>query len=600
MTAEERKIRVEPLGTFQRTHYCGEVKTGDIGKSVRLCGWVDGIRDLGALLFVRLRDREGLIQAVFKKDTNEALRLQAESLHPEYIVGISGIVVRRSEDNINLQLGTGEIEVVADELLLLNVAETTPFEIIDEVKASEDLRLKYRYLDLRRARIQRNFRLRHRMSLEVRNYMDQQGFLEVETPYLTKSTPEGARDFLVPSRVQEGSFYALPQSPQIFKQILMIAGFDRYFQIVRCFRDEDLRADRQPEFTQIDVEMSFPQYDVLFGVMEGMMERLFRLSGISIPLPFPRFAYDQVMERFGSDKPDMRFGLELCELGPAFSHCSFEAFRRIVENKGRIKGMRIPGGAHYSRNQIDQWTALVRELGASGLAWIRALDGEMKSSLDKVLRPEETKAVMDAADGGPNDLLLIVADPKSSRVFDSLSALRISIGRKEQLIDESRYSFLWVQDFPMFEYHEEDKRFYACHHPFTSPKDEDLPYLSTDPSRVKAKAYDLVLNGTEVGGGSIRIHDLQIQREVFRTLGLSEEETVEKFGFFLEALRYGAPPHGGIALGLDRLVMLLAGEKSIRDVIAFPKTARGSCLMSDSPSPVRNEQLKELHIQLIK
>ncbi len=595
---EESKLKVVPLGSFQRTRYCGQVNAEDIGKSIRLCGWVDSVRDLGALLFVRLRDREGVIQVVFKSDTDEDLRRRAEGLRSEFVIGISGVVAARTAENVNSQMATGEIEVLAEELLLLNTAETPPFEIGDDTTASEDLRLKYRYLDLRRPVVLKNFRLRHQLSLEVRDYMDQQGFFEIETPFLTKSTPEGARDFLVPSRVHEGCFYALPQSPQIFKQILMISGFDRYFQIVRCFRDEDLRADRQPEFTQIDIEISFPHYDVLFGIIEGMMKRLFRLSGIEVPTPFLRLPYDEVMERFGSDKPDMRFALELCELGAAFQQTSFEAFRRVLDHNGRIKGLRIPGGAQYSRNQIDHWTELVRQNGASGLAWIRSTEGGLRSSLDKVLRPGEAEAVFQAAGGTKDDLLLMVADAKAQKVFDCLNALRLAVGRKEKHAESGRYAFLWVVDFPMFEYHEEDRRFYACHHPFTSPKDEDVAYLTTDPGRVKAKAYDLVLNGTELGGGSIRIHDMQIQKEVFRSLGLTDQETAEKFGFFLEALRYGTPPHGGIALGLDRLVMLLSGEKSIRDVIAFPKTARGTCLMSDSPSAVRDEQLKELHIRL--
>lgn len=591
-------MELTPLGSFKRTHYCGLLNESLAGQNVALCGWVDRIRDLGGLLFVEIRDREGTAQVVFKSDLNEALRQRAETLRPEYVVAISGIVTARSEDTINPNQPTGKVEVLAKELLLLNFSETPPFSITDQTRASEDLRLKYRYLDLRRPKMYKNFRLRHRMTCEIRNYMDSQGFLEIETPFLNKSTPEGARDYLVPSRVQPGQFYALPQSPQIFKQILMIAGMDRYFQIVRCFRDEDLRADRQPEFTQVDIEMSFPQRDELFSIIEGLMARVFRLVDIQLIVPFPRMNYQEAMTRYGSDKPDTRFELELCDLGSCFRRFSFEAFNRILDSGGAVMGLRIPGGDRYARNQIDNWSDQAKAMGATGIAWLRKSPAGLKTSLAKVLSAAETEALSHDSSLSSGDLLLLCAHNKTSVAANVLGMLRLSIGREEGLINETSHGFLWVTDFPMFEFHEEDGRFYACHHPFTSPFDEDIQYLESDQGRIRAKAYDLVLNGVEVGGGSIRTHDPDLQQRVFKALGIGEEEAKQNFGFFLEALKYGAPPHGGIALGLDRMAMLLTGEKSIRDVIAFPKTARATCLMSDSPTPVKPEQLRELKIRL--
>jgi aspartyl-tRNA synthetase len=596
--ANETKMVLNPLGSFQRTHYCGALNETLAGQRVSLCGWVDRIRDLGSLLFIEIRDREGTAQVVFKSDLDEELRLRAEALRPEYVVAVTGIVAVRSAETVNPNLPTGKVELLAEVLLVLNQSETPPFAITDQAKASEDLRLKYRYLDLRRPKMHANFRLRHRMTCEIRNYMDSKGFLEIETPFLNKSTPEGARDYLVPSRVQPGQFYALPQSPQIFKQILMIAGMDRYFQIVRCFRDEDLRADRQPEFTQVDIEMSFLQREELFSIIEGLMQRVFRLVDVTLTAPFSRMSYHEAMSRYGSDKPDTRFGLELCDLSESFAGFSFEAFKKILSEGGVVKGLRIPGGDRYARNQLDNWSEQAKSLGAAGLAWIRRSTGGIKSSLGKVLTAPEIEKLIQAAGMAEGDLLLLCAHARMPIAADVLGTLRLAIGREEGLVDETGHKFLWVTDFPMFEFHEEDGRYYACHHPFTSPFDEDVQYLESDQGRIRAKAYDLVLNGVEVAGGSIRTHDPELQRRVFQALGIGEEEARQNFGFFLEALKYGAPPHGGIALGLDRMVMLLTGEKSIRDVIAFPKTARGTCLMSDSPTPVKAEQLRELKIRL--
>lgn len=595
----EKQFALDELGDFSRTHDCGELRQSSTGQKVSIAGWVGTVRDLGSLLFIDVRDRGGTTQVVFKSDRNEELRKRAERLRTEYVVGIIGEVVERSQETVNLNIPTGRIEILAEELYVYNVAETPPFTISDETRASEDLRLKYRYLDLRRPKVQQNFKLRHRVACEIRNYLDTQDFLEIETPYLNKSTPEGARDYLVPSRVQPGYFYALPQSPQIFKQILMIAGMDRYFQIVRCFRDEDLRADRQPEFTQVDIEMSFLQPERLFLLIEEMMARVLQSVGKSpADIPFPRLTYEEAMNRYGSDKPDLRFGLELCDLSDSFDQTDFRAFKEIHARGGGIKGLCIPKGARYSRNQLDNWTSQVRSQGASGMAWIKLAKEGIQSSLRKVLTADELKHVCAGAEAQKGDLLLIVAHANSRIAADSLGALRLQVGKQENLVDESSFCFTWITDFPMFEFHQEDGRYYACHHPFTSPYDEDCQWLETHPDRVRAKAYDLVLNGTELGGGSIRIHTIQLQERIFQVLGISPADAQENFGFFLGALRYGAPPHGGIALGLDRLIMLLAGESSIRDVIAFPKTARATCLMSDSPSAVKAEQLRELRIKL--
>ena len=589
---------LDNLGDLKRTHYCGDLAITHVGQTVTLMGWVHRRRDFGPLIFIDLRDREGLVQVVFDEEKNAVAHQRARELRGEYVAAIMGKVAPRDQDKINPNMKTGQVEVVAEQVHILNTAKTPPFEI-EGAKANEDIRLKYRYLDLRRLKMQDNIRFRHRAAIAVRRYMDQQGFYEIETPMLIKSTPEGARDYIVPSRVSPGQFYALPQSPQIFKQLLMVAGYDKYFQLVRCFRDEDLRADRQPEFTQIDIEMSFVRPDSVFEVMEPLMAELAALAGVTVPVPFPRLTYGESMRRYGTDKPDTRYAMELVDLSDNLDGTEFSPYKSALESGGQIKAITVKGGAKYSRKVLDELTEIAKRYGAAGMAWIKiAESGEITSSLAKALGDAKVSEVAGAAGAGAGDAALIIAG-KSLVVAASLNALRSAAAEREGLVDQSKFNFLWVTEFPMFEYHEEDARFYPMHHPFTSPADEDLDKLESDRASVRAKAYDLVLNGVELGSGSIRIHNRELQRRIFHAIGLTDEEARQKFGFLLDALEYGTPPHGGIAFGFDRLVMLLARENSIREVIAFPKTASAADLMTESPSPVSQDQLRELHLSIV-
>ena len=587
----------EQLGELARTHTCGALRATDVGADVVLLGWVHRVRDLGGVLFVDVRDRGGVTQVVFDKD-DEALMNKAKRLRSEYVVGVSGRVRRRSPETVNAKLATGEVEVVVRQLSLLNEAKTPPFPIADESPVSEDVRLKYRYLDLRRPRLQSNIILRHRVTSAVRQYFDRNGFIEVETPILGKSTPEGARDYLVPSRVHPGEFYALPQSPQLFKQILMISGLDRYVQICKCFRDEDLRADRQPEFTQVDVEMSFAQPPMVFGIIEPLMREIFRTIGKEIETPFPRMPYSEAMAKYGSDKPDLRAGMEIQDIREQFRESSFRVFKEIVANGGTVRGFVIKNAGAYSRTQVDGIVEQAKQLGATGLIWARrADDGTITSSIMKALGEEGVSGMLDAAATGKGEILLVAAgEPDATSRL--LGQLRLNIAKKAGLLNPDEYAFTWVVDFPLLEWDPEEKRYVAMHHPFTSPLDEDMSKLESDPGKARAKAYDLVLNGSEIGGGSIRIHDATMQSRIFTLLNISEEDARARFGFFLEALEYGTPPHGGIALGLDRIVAILSGESSIREVMAFPKTAAAVDLMTDAPSPVDKKQLKELHLKI--
>jgi aspartyl-tRNA synthetase len=588
----------EQLGELTRTHTCGALRPADVGASVVLLGWVHRVRDLGGLLFIDVRDREGVAQVVFDSD-DAAQMAKAKRLRSEFVIGVQGTVRRRSADTINAKLETGEVEVVVKQLTILNEAKTPPFPIADETPVSEDVRLKYRYLDLRRPRLANNMILRHKVAAAARKYFDANGFLEVETPILTKSTPEGARDYLVPSRVHPGEFFALPQSPQLFKQILMIAGIDRYVQICKCFRDEDLRADRQPEFTQIDVEMSFARPETIFGIIEPLMRDIFRLIGRDITIPFPRMSYADAMAKYGSDKPDLRPGLEIQDLAELFRESKFRVFKEIVAKGGTVRGFVIPKASHYSRSEVDGIVDMAKQqLGATGLVWARRGDeGAITSSVMKALGEDEVTRLLDATSTGKGSLIFIAAgDPDSTSKL--LGQLRLILAKKDGLLKPDEFVFTWVVDFPLLEWDAEAKRYNSMHHPFTSPHDEDMDKLVTDPGHVRAKAYDLVLNGSEIGGGSIRIHDSGMQSRIFSLLDISDEEAKLRFGFFLEALEYGTPPHGGIALGLDRITAILANESSIREVIAFPKTATAADLMSSAPSPVDPKQLRELHIQI--
>jgi aspartyl-tRNA synthetase len=589
---------LDHLGQTKRTHHCGELRLANVGETVTLLGWVNARRDHGPLIFVHLRDREGITQVVFDESKFPEAHDKAEVVRSEYVLAVTGKCVARDAATVNKNMATGEIEIVAESVKILNDSQVLPFQI-ERCEAGEDLRLKYRYLDLRRPEMQQNFRLRHRLALVTRTYLDSQGFYEIETPILTKSTPEGARDYLVPSRTFPGKFFALPQSPQLFKQLLMIAGYERYFQIARCFRDEDLRADRQPEFTQVDIEMSFVQPDDVFNVIEPLICEYFKVAGFPEPSrPFLRMPYQEAMERYGSDKPDLRFGLEFIDLTANFEGSPFTVFADAVSKGGQVKAIVVPGGARYSRKQFDELVERAKRYGAGGMAYIQVAEGEHKSALTKSLGAEGINALVQAAKANVGDAILMVGGTRDV-VAASLGALRLEVARRENLINRSENKLLWVTDFPMFEYHEDDKRWYALHHPFTSPIDEDIDKLEGDLGTVRAKAYDLVFNGTELGGGSIRIHRADIQAKVFRALGLSEAEAREKFGFFLDALSYGTPPHGGIALGLDRTVMLLAGAGSLREVIAFPKVSSAADLMTDSPGEVSKQQLDELKIRTL-
>jgi aspartyl-tRNA synthetase len=583
----------EPLGELTRTHTCGALRANDVGADAVLLGWVHRIRDLGGVTFIDLRDRAGVSQVVVRE--NDALMATAKRLRSEFVIGVTGSVQRRSEDTVNPKLATGDVEVFAREIRVLNEAKTPPFQIAEDSPVSEDVRLRYRYLDLRRSRLQHNIGLRHRVAMTVRRHLDANGFWEIETPILAKSTPEGARDFLVPSRVHPGEFYALPQSPQIFKQILMIAGTDRYFQIVRCFRDEDQRADRQLEFTQVDIEVSFARPETIYALIEPLMQEVFKEIGQSIALPMRRLPYAEAIARYGSDKPDLRCGLAIEDLSNVFRDSEFRVFSKIVAEGGSVRGFAVPGGNKYTRNQLDGLVDQAKEMGFTGLIWVRP--GEPPLSSVKALGPAVLGAALDAVHATRDDLLLLAAGPADA-TSKLLGQLRLELAKKENLLRAGTYEFLWVTDFPLLEYHEDDGRWYSMHHPFTAPMDEDADKLENDPGSVRAKAYDLVLNGSEVGGGSVRIHDPALQARVFARLGIEDEEARNRFGFFLDALEYGTPPHGGIALGLDRLVAILCGEASIREVIAFPKTANAVDLMAGSPSTVDQRQLDELHLKI--
>ena len=591
----------ESMLGLKRSHRCAEVVDAKIGDPVCVMGWVAKNRVKGGIIFLDLRDRSGIVQIIFEEETcGKEVFEKAAKIRAEFCIAVSGVLENRKGAE-NEDLATGKLEIIAKELRILSEAETPPFPIEEDSKTKEELRLKYRYLDLRRPDLQRNIMLRSKIVTFTREYLAKEGFLEIETPTLIKSSPEGARDYLVPSRVHKGEFYALPQSPQLFKQLLMCAGYDRYFQLARCYRDEDLRADRQPEFTQIDMELSFVDVEDVLAVNEGLISSLFKsVLGVDIPTPIQRLTWQEAMDRFGSDKPDLRFGMELKNISDIVSDSGFSVFATAVANGGSVRGIKVEGQAAMPRKKIDALTEFVKTYEAKGLAYL-AIDaeGNIKSSFAKFLEEDKLKSIMERMEAKPGDLLLFVAD-KNSVVFASLGALRCEIASQLGLLKKDEFKFLWVTDFPLLEWSEEDERFKAVHHPFTMPVDEDLQYLDTDPGRVRAKAYDIVLNGTELGGGSVRIHQADIQRKMFEILGLSEETARERFGYLLEAFKYGVPPHAGLAYGLDRVVMLMVGADSIRDVIAFPKVKDASCLMTEAPDRVDEEQLKELHIEISK
>ncbi|MFJ7697141.1 aspartate--tRNA ligase [Lysinibacillus fusiformis] len=581
-----------------RTHASNDLSETLQGEKVVLKGWVQRRRDLGGLIFIDLRDRTGITQVVFSPDVAEAHAL-ADKVRSEYVIEIEGTVILRTEDQINPNVPNGKIEVEATKLVVINTAKTTPFQIEDRTDVSEDLRLKYRYLDLRRPVMFDTFKMRSDVTRTIRNFLQNEGFLEVETPILTKSTPEGARDYLVPSRVHEGEFYALPQSPQLFKQLLMVAGFEKYFQIARCFRDEDLRADRQPEFTQVDIETSFLTQEEVLEMNERLIQAVMKeVKGIDIPAPFQRMKYQEAMDRYGSDKPDVRFGLELVALNDVFEGCGFKVFADTVAQGKQVKSINIKGAADkYSRKDMDELTKFVGIYGAKGLAWLKVTEEGLNGPIAKFFDEALAAALIERMGAEVGDILVFVAD-KASVVAASLGALRSKLGQDLELIDESQFAFLWITDWPLFEYSEEDGRYYAAHHPFTRPFDEDIQLMDTNPAAVRAQAYDIVLNGYELGGGSLRIYERDLQEKMFELLGFSEEEAQAQFGFLLEAFEYGVPPHAGLAFGLDRFVMLLAGRHNLRDTIAFPKTASASCLMTEAPSEVSSEQLSELSLAI--
>ena len=591
---------MDTMQGFTRSHYCGTLRPSDIGKTVSVCGWVQRQRDIGALIFVDLRDRTGILQLAFDDATDREIFEKAKGLRSEYVVAAVGVVRERSSKN--LEIPTGEIEVEVKELRLLAKADTPPFEILDDCKANEMLRLKYRYLDLRRPVMQNMIATRHRVVKIARDYFDEQGFLEIETPMLTKSTPEGARDYLVPSRVHPGKFYALPQSPQQYKQLLMLSGFDRYFQIARCFRDEDLRADRQPEFTQIDLEMSFVNEEDVMTIQEGFIQRVFKeVLNVDVQTPFLRMPWQEAMDRFGSDKPDIRFGFELKDISDIVKDCGFGVFSGPVKDGGSVRCINISGGStHFTRKKIDALVEVAKTYGAKGLAWARLHGGEMTSSFAKFLTEEEMQAILTRAEAKDGDVVLVVGDAKNTVVWAALGALRLECAKQLGLLKKDEYKFLWVVQFPMFEYSEEEGRYVAMHHPFTAPLDEDVEKLDTDKAHCRAKAYDIVLNGVELGGGSIRISTPEMQETMFHALGFTQEDAEERFGHLINAFKFGAPPHGGLAYGLDRLCMLMAGADSIRDVIAFPKVQTASEPMTNCPDFVDDKQLDELSIAVTK
>ncbi|HAT4123997.1 TPA: aspartate--tRNA ligase [Clostridium perfringens] len=589
----------EALNGLKRNIMCGDARESHIGQKVTVMGWVQRNRNLGGLQFIDLRDREGILQVVFNDDLGEEILEKAKSIRPEYCIAVTGEIVKR--ESVNPNMPTGMVELKAEELKILSESDTPPIYIKEDLDAAESIRLKYRYLDLRRPDMQNIFKIRHKTTKAIRDYLDQNGFLEMETPILTKSTPEGARDYLVPSRNYPGMFYALPQSPQLFKQLLMVSGFDRYFQIVKCFRDEDLRANRQPEFTQVDLEMSFVEQDDVMALNEGLIKHVFKeVLGVDVKTPIKRMTFKDAMEKYGSDKPDLRFGMEITNLSDVVKECGFKVFTDAIANGGSVRGLCLEGGASMGRKDIDRLGEFVKTFKAKGLAWIQLKEEGVKSPIAKFFQEEELNKIIETMGAKTGDLILIVAD-KNSVVLKALGELRLELSRKFDLVkDKSEFNFTWITEFDLLEYDEEEGRYFAAHHPFTMPMDEDIQYLDTDPGRVRAKAYDLVLNGEELGGGSIRIHDTKLQEKMFEVLGFTQESAWERFGFLLEAFKFGPPPHGGLAFGLDRMIMFLAGTENIKDVITFPKNQNAFCYLTEAPNIVDEEQLKELGIETIK